>query len=98
MSGGFREALCLIQPGQRLARHPECVGPWPGPLLVPYAELPLDRRARIERIGVPLRQEDLWKEAIRAAGKPRPKVSRSQTSEPIRSSRGAHSITENSTP
>ena len=38
-----------------------------GHLLAPYDEPPLDRRARIERIGVPLWQEDLWKEVIRAA-------------------------------
>jgi hypothetical protein len=38
-----------------------------GHLLTPYDEPPLDRRARIERIGVPLWQEDLWKEVIRAA-------------------------------
>jgi hypothetical protein len=38
-----------------------------GHLLAPYDELPLDRRKRIERIGVPLWQEDLWKEVIRAA-------------------------------
>ncbi len=38
-----------------------------GHLLAPYDELPRDRRKRIERIGVPLWQEDLWKEIIRAA-------------------------------
>ena len=38
-----------------------------GHLLAPYDEPPLERRARIERIGVPLWQEDLWKEIIRAA-------------------------------
>jgi transcriptional regulator with XRE-family HTH domain len=38
-----------------------------GHLLAPYDEPPLDRRERIERIGVPLWQEDLWKEVIRAA-------------------------------
>jgi hypothetical protein len=38
-----------------------------GHLLAPYDEPPGDRRARIERIGVPLWQEDLWKEVIRAA-------------------------------
>jgi hypothetical protein len=37
-----------------------------GHLLAPYDEPPLKRRARIERIGVPLWQEDLWKEIIRA--------------------------------
>jgi hypothetical protein len=38
-----------------------------GHLLSPYDEPPKERRARIERIGVPLWQEDLWKEIIRAA-------------------------------
>ncbi len=38
-----------------------------GHLLAPYDEPPPDRRKRIERIGVPLWQEDLWKEIIRAA-------------------------------
>jgi transcriptional regulator with XRE-family HTH domain len=38
-----------------------------GHLLAPYDETPAERRARIERIGVPLWQEDLWKEIIRAA-------------------------------
>ncbi len=38
-----------------------------GHLLAPYDEPPLKRRARMERIGVPLWQEDLWKEVIRAA-------------------------------
>jgi hypothetical protein len=33
-------------------------------------------RARIERIGVPLRQEDLWKEAIRAADTDKPDQTR----------------------
>ena len=35
--------------------------------LAPYDEPPKERRERIERIGVPLWQEDLWKEVIRAA-------------------------------
>jgi hypothetical protein len=38
-----------------------------GHLLAPYDEPPKERRARIKRIGVPLWQEDLWKEVIRAA-------------------------------
>ena len=38
-----------------------------GHLLAPYDESSAERRARIERIGVPLWQEDLWKEVIRAA-------------------------------
>ena len=38
-----------------------------GHLLTPYDEPPLDRLVRTERIGVPLWQEDLWKEVIRAA-------------------------------
>ena len=35
--------------------------------MAPYDEPPAERRERIERIGVPLWQEDLWKEIIRAA-------------------------------
>jgi len=38
-----------------------------GHLLAPYDEPPKERRSRIKRIGVPLWQEDLWKEIIRAA-------------------------------
>ena len=38
-----------------------------GHLLAPYDEPPTERRERIKRIGVPLWQEDLWKEVIRAA-------------------------------
>lgn len=38
-----------------------------GHLLPPYDESPKQRRARIERVGVPLWQEDLWKQIIRAA-------------------------------
>jgi hypothetical protein len=38
-----------------------------GHLMAPYDETPAKRRKRIERIGVPLWQEDLWKEIIRAA-------------------------------
>ena len=38
-----------------------------GDLLAPYDEPPLDRRARIKQIGVPLWQENVWKEVIRAA-------------------------------
>jgi len=38
-----------------------------GQFLAPYDEPPLKRRARMERIEVPLWQEDLWKEVIRAA-------------------------------
>ena len=38
-----------------------------GHLLAPYDEPPKERRERIKRIGVPLWQEDLWKEVIRAA-------------------------------
>jgi hypothetical protein len=38
-----------------------------GHLLAPYDESPEERRARIKRIGVPLWQEDTWKEIIRAA-------------------------------
>jgi hypothetical protein len=39
-----------------------------GHLLAPYDEAPTERRSRIKRIGVPLWQEDLWKEIIRVAG------------------------------
>ena len=38
-----------------------------GHLMAPYDEPQLERRERIERIGVPLWEEDLWKEIIRAA-------------------------------
>jgi hypothetical protein len=38
-----------------------------GHLLAPYDEAPEKRAERIERTGVPLWQEDLWKEIIRAA-------------------------------
>jgi hypothetical protein len=38
-----------------------------GHLLAPYDEPPTERRERIKRIGVPLWQQDLWKEVIRAA-------------------------------
>ena len=43
-----------------------------GHLMAPYDELPAERRKRIERIGVPLWQEDLWKEIIRAAESDQP--------------------------
>ena len=36
-------------------------------MLAPYDEPPRERRDRIKRVGVPLWQEDLWKEVIRAA-------------------------------
>jgi hypothetical protein len=38
-----------------------------GHLLAPYDQPPADRREHIKRVGVPLWQEDLWKEVIRAA-------------------------------
>jgi hypothetical protein len=38
-----------------------------GHLLAPYDEAPIERRERIKRIGVPLWQEELWTEVIRAA-------------------------------
>jgi hypothetical protein len=38
-----------------------------GHLLAPHDEPPKERRERIKRIGVPLWQEDLWSEVIRAA-------------------------------
>jgi hypothetical protein len=47
-----------------------------GHLMAPYHELPAARRKRIERIGVPLSQEDLWKEIIRAADSDRPDETR----------------------
>jgi hypothetical protein len=47
-----------------------------GHLMAPYDELPAARRERIERIGVPLWQEDLWKEIIRAADSDRPDETR----------------------
>jgi hypothetical protein len=40
--------------------------------MAPYDESPAERRERIERIGVPLWQEDLWKEIIRAADSDQP--------------------------
>jgi hypothetical protein len=48
-----------------------------GHLLAPYDESSAERRARIERIGVPLWQEDLWKEIIRAADTGTPDQTRS---------------------
>ena len=47
-----------------------------GHLMAPYDEAPLERRKRMERIGVPLWQEDLWKEIIRAAGSDKPDETR----------------------
>jgi hypothetical protein len=47
-----------------------------GHLMAPYDELPAARRERIERIGVPLWQEDLWKEIIRAADSDKPDETR----------------------
>ena len=38
-----------------------------GHLLAPYDEPAKERRERVQRIGVPLWQEDLWREIIRAA-------------------------------
>jgi hypothetical protein len=43
-----------------------------GHLMAPYDEPPATRRERIERVGVPLWQEDLWKEIIRAAESDKP--------------------------
>ncbi|MGA7196814.1 hypothetical protein [Roseiarcus sp.] len=43
-----------------------------GHLMAPYDEPPAERRERVERIGVPLWQEDLWKEIIRAADSDQP--------------------------
>ena len=47
-----------------------------GHLMAPYDELPAARRERIERVGVPLWQEDLWKEIIRAAVSRKPDETR----------------------
>jgi hypothetical protein len=47
-----------------------------GHLMAPYHELPAARRERVERIGVPLWQEDLWKEIIRAADSDKPDETR----------------------
>jgi hypothetical protein len=47
-----------------------------GHLMVPYDEPPAERRKRIERVGVPLWQEDLWKEIIRAADSDKPDETR----------------------
>jgi hypothetical protein len=47
-----------------------------GHLMAPYDEPPAERRKRIERVGVPLWQEDLWKEIIRAADSDRPDEAR----------------------
>ena len=47
-----------------------------GHLVAPYDERPAQRRERIERIGVPLWQEDLWKEIIRAAASDKPDETR----------------------
>jgi hypothetical protein len=47
-----------------------------GHLMAPYDEPPAERRKRIERVGVPLWQEDLWKEIIRAARSDKPDETR----------------------
>jgi hypothetical protein len=47
-----------------------------GHLMAPYDEPPATRRERIERVGVPLWQEDLWKEIIRAADSDKPDETR----------------------
>ena len=47
-----------------------------GHLMAPYDEPAAERRKRIERIGVPLWQEDLWKEIIRAADSDKPDQTR----------------------
>jgi hypothetical protein len=47
-----------------------------GHLMAPYDEPPAERRKRIERVGVPLWQEDLWKEIIRAADSDKPDETR----------------------
>src|SRR5271166_125676 len=47
-----------------------------GHLMAPYDEPADERRKRIERIGVPLWQEDLWKEVIGAADSDQPDQTR----------------------
>ena len=47
-----------------------------GHLMAPYDEPAAERRERIERIGVSLWQEDLWKEIIRAADSDQPDQTR----------------------
>jgi hypothetical protein len=47
-----------------------------GHLMAPYDELPAARRERVERVGVPLWQEDLWKEIVRAAESHKPDEAR----------------------
>ena len=47
-----------------------------GHLMAPYDEPSAERRERIERIGVPLWQEDLWKEIIRASDSDKPDETR----------------------
>jgi hypothetical protein len=47
-----------------------------GHLMAPYDEPPGERRKRMERVGVPLWQEDLWKEIIRAADSDKPDEAR----------------------
>src|SRR3984885_7554735 len=47
-----------------------------GHLMAPYDEPPAARRERIERIGVPLWQEDVWKKIIRAAESHKPDETR----------------------
>jgi hypothetical protein len=51
--------------GERVIR--KASGHGLGHLLAPYDEEPGKRAGRIKKIGVPLWQEDLWKEVIRAA-------------------------------
>src|SRR5271155_3700685 len=68
MHGGLRQTECSVQPaedGGVVVR--KASGHGLGHLMAPYDETPAERRERIERIGVPLWQEDLWKEIIRAA-------------------------------
>jgi hypothetical protein len=43
-----------------------------GHLMAPFDEPPAERRKRIDLVGVPLWQEDLWKEIIRAADSNKP--------------------------
>ena len=64
---GLRQAVCPVQPAEGGVVVRKASGHGLGHLMPPYDELPAARRERIERVGVPLWQEDLWKEIIRAA-------------------------------
>jgi hypothetical protein len=69
-----RYVLFNREDGQAIIR--KASGHGLGHLLAPYDERPTERRERIKRIGVPLWQEDLWKEVIRAADSETPDQTR----------------------